>query len=118
MKFLLILLLSSNLYAGGSDKNIFKISFYCNQGPKGIGCRPCNGRWAIHNLTASGKVPRVGVTAASNRFKFGTKVFIEGIGERIIQDRMGSSHKGIDVFVRTHREAKKLGIQYRKVKVL
>src|SRR5688500_6659745 len=107
MKLLLFLLLTT--YAQAE-----LVSFYDNAGPRG--CVKCNGRWAVHNRTASGVRPKAGVTCAANQYPFGTKLYIQGIGTRIVQDRTTDRHSNrIDVFVRTHAEAKKLGIKKMKV---
>ena len=47
---------------------------------------------------------------------FGTKVYIEGVGERIVQDR-GGAVKGnvIDVYVSSHSQIPPEGIHYANV---
>lgn len=63
-------------------------------------------------LTASGAKVRTGTTIAVDRKKIplGTKVYIQGYGLRIAQD-VGGGVKGnqIDVAVKTHAEAMRLG---------
>ena len=51
------------------------------------------------------------MTVAMNKsIPFGTKVYIEGVGERVVQDR-GGSIKGnkIDIFFDNHSDALKFG---------
>ena len=58
-------------------------------------------------LTASG-VPAVGrICAADPSVPFGTRFWIEGLGEYVVQDR-GSAIKGnrLDILFETHEEAK------------
>lgn len=80
----------NRVYAGK-----FKLTGYCP-------CKKCCGGWG--RRTASGAVPQEGVTvAASKQFPFGTKLYIEGVGYRTVQDR-GGAIKGnkLDVFVSSH----------------
>lgn len=73
-------------------------------------CAKCCGKWA-GGPTASGKMPKAGVTVAGPRaFKLGTKVQIPGIGSRIIQDRLAKKFDDrIDLFCASHAEALKWG---------
>lgn len=97
---------------GGQERTYlgeFEITFYCS-------CATCCGR--ANKPCANGQYPVEGVTiAAPQRFKFGTKLYIEGIGERVVMDR-GSAIKGnkIDVYVTDHQRAIQLG-RKRNVKV-
>lgn len=89
----------------------FKITFYC-------ACATCNGN--THGITASGAPLRDGVTIAVNRreIPLGTKVYIEGYGNRIAQDTGAFGSHTIDMFVRTsHRNlyGSKYGVKWRKV---
>lgn len=105
MKWLLVLLLTLPVYA---EYRTFELSFYCN-------CMVCCGRYA-GGLTASGTVPKRYRTAASNTLSLGARVRIEGYGWRTIEDRMSGaySHR-LDVYVPSHKQAKQLGIQNRRV---
>ena len=47
---------------------------------------------ATGNPCANGNYPTVGKTIACNSLPMGTKVYIEGIGERIVEDRGASWH--------------------------
>lgn len=76
---------------------VFKLTGYCP-------CRKCSSSWSAK--TASGVTAKAGVTvAASKNLPFGTKLYIEDVGYRIVQDR-GGAIKGnkLDVFVNTHSE--------------
>lgn len=71
-------------------------------------------------ITASGKTPKINHTIAVDPrvIKLGTKVYIEGMGTYYAEDT-GGAIKGniLDVFVRTEREASRLGIRYANVYV-
>lgn len=88
----------------GLDENAeylgkYKLTAYCP-------CYLCCGKYPDdpdYGLTASGEVAQEGVTIAMDGFPFGTKVYIENVGVRIVQDR-GGAIKGnrIDIFCSTH----------------
>jgi 3D (Asp-Asp-Asp) domain-containing protein len=93
-------------------------TFYCH-------CARCNGK--AYQPTASGVMPRDGVTVAAPTWvKFGTILHIEGIGVRIVQDRMSRRFPDrLDVFVHTgrglradHKLALKLGKKDRRITIL
>lgn len=63
--------------------------------------------------TASGKKATVGRTVAMKGLPFGTRVFIEGIGERIVEDR-GVGYGKVDVFCANCSDEQKI-TGYRKV---
>ena len=88
----------------------FKITAYCP-------CAKCCGR--ANGKCANGEYPIEGITIAADTRKFplGTKLYIEGIGERIVMDT-GSAIKGnnLDLFISTHQECKTFGVR-RNVKV-
>ena len=42
---------------------------------------------ATGNACANGNYPSVGTTIAHNSLPFGTRVYIEGVGERVVEDR-------------------------------
>lgn len=48
---------------------------------------------------ANGNYPTVGYTVACNSLELGTVIYIEGIGTRVVEDRVGRSGKIVDVFV-------------------
>lgn len=65
--------------------------------------------------TASGTTVSQGRTIATgSQFAFGTKLQIEGMGTRIVEDR-GVTGNVIDVFFNSHREALIFGTKRRKV---
>lgn len=78
----------------------FKLTGYCP-------CRKCCGKWA-NGITASGATAVEGITIAADTrvLPLGTKVFIEGLGERVVQDT-GSAikQKKLDIFVSYHSKA-------------
>ncbi len=86
------------------------ITFFCP-------CKKCCGQWS-GGPAASGSMPKAGRTCAGPKsIPFGTRVWIQGIGERTVEDRTRSG-KGWDVFVSSHEEAMRLGKQNRNVKRL
>lgn len=90
----------------------FVLTAYC-------ACVKCCGK--SDGITATGVRAREGVTVAADTRKlpFGTKIYIDGVGERIVQDR-GGAIKGnrIDVYFDTHQEALNFGRQTKQVTIL
>lgn len=91
----------SDASSSSSDRTYvgkFKLTGYCS-------CSSCSGGWG--NQTAAGVPARAGVTVAADRnvLPLGTKIYIEGVGERIVQD-VGGAIKGnkIDVYVNSHSD--------------
>ena len=81
--------LSKYEYAGS-----FKLTGYCN-------CSKCCGHSS--GKTASGTYPAEGRTvAASKQFPIGTRLYIEGLGEYVVEDRGGFASNVIDVYSNTH----------------
>lgn len=88
-------------------------------------CADCCGRNSRdaggHGLTASGHPPHPGVTVAADWaiFPAGTRLFIQSIGHRVVQDRgrdiVGSR---IDIFFRSHEEALTFGRRTLSVRVV
>lgn len=76
----------------------FKLTGYCP-------CYSCSEGWGTQ--TASGNRANAGVTVAADTriLPLGTRIYIEGVGERIVQD-VGGGVRGnhIDVFVNNHAE--------------
>lgn len=75
-----------------------------------------------YGKTASGKMTKEGrtVSADVDLFPFGTVLYIDGVGERVVEDT-GSAIKGykLDLFIEDIKEAKKFGRKYNvKVKVV
>jgi Uncharacterized protein conserved in bacteria len=90
---------------------LYTITYYCP-------CEKCCGK--TDGVTASGTQASAGRTvAADGRFAFGTKIYIDGIGERVVEDR-GGSIKGnrIDVFVDNHEKALELGKHTAQVSIV
>lgn len=90
----------------------FEATAYC-------ACEKCCGVWAKNRpngivYTASGAVAQEGVTIAADWDVLppGTVVYIDGMGERIVQDR-GGGVKGnaVDIYFEDHNEALVFGRQ-------
>lgn len=97
--------------SASGQSGTYTITFYC-------ACEKCCGK--TDGITASGAKAVEGVTvAAPKSFAFGTRLNIEGFGERIVQDR-GGAIKGnrLDVFVDDHQRALELGKRTAKVEVV
>lgn len=60
----------------------------------------------IDGITRSGVIAEVGRTCASGtEFDFGTKLYIEGLGERVVEDRGGKVKNGyLDILFETKSE--------------
>jgi 3D (Asp-Asp-Asp) domain-containing protein len=73
-----------------------------------------------YGVTASGTKATEGRTvAAPKSIPFGTKVYIEGIGTRVVEDRGGAIADGhIDIFVSDVNVARRLGKQTLLVEIL
>lgn len=72
------------------------------------------------NVCANGNSPTPGYTVACNSLDFGTHIYIEGVGERIVEDR-GPKWLGTnwaDIFCSTYNECIVWGSQYKNVYLL
>lgn len=87
----------------------YTITYYC-------GCEKCCGK--------TDKITKLGTTATAGRtvgtdwnvLQPETKIYIEGVGERIVEDTGGGIQGNhIDVYVDSHEEALQLGRATRKV---
>lgn len=81
-------------------------------------CVQCCGK--NDGITASGEKATEGITVAMDKsMPFGTKIYIDGVGERIVQDR-GGAIKGnrIDLYFDSHQEALNFGRQIIQVTIL
>lgn len=81
-------------------------------------CVQCCGK--SDGITASGEKAIEGITVAMDKsMPFGTKIYIDGVGERIVQDR-GGEIKGnrIDLYFDSHQEALNFGRQTKEVTIL
>ena len=90
----------------------YEATAYCS-------CEKCCGSWARNRpdgivYTASGAVAKQGVTIAADWDVLppGTVVYIDGLGERVVQDR-GGAIKGnaVDIYFEDHDEALVFGRQ-------
>ncbi|NLJ40594.1 MAG: hypothetical protein GX352_03140 [Clostridiales bacterium] len=92
----------------------FTVTAYC-------ACQECCEKPKDHpeyGITASGRKVREGVTIAADWrvLPEGSKVYIEGIGERTVWDKGGAiKGKRIDVYLPNHKDTKKFGKQKLKV---
>lgn len=94
----------------------WKITAYC-------ACVKCCGK--SDGITASGHKAKYGYIAL-NWLPFGTKVRIAGLGEFIVMDRGAKSLFGskknpikhIDIYMTSHKEARKFGVKYAEVEIL
>lgn len=81
-------------------------------------CVECCGK--TDGITASGEKATQGITVAMNKsIPFGTKIYIDGVGERIVQDR-GGAIKGnkIDLYFDSHKKALEFGRKTKQVTIL
>ena len=99
------------------NKDYYIITAYC-------ACYDCCGKNPTdkgYGITASGVKAQQGVSVAADIsiLPFGTKICIDGVGERIVQDT-GSAIKGkkIDLYFENHQEAWDFGRQTKQVKIL
>lgn len=90
------------------DAQLYKVTFYC-------ACLECCGK--TNAVTASMAPATAGITvAASSTIPFGTRLWIEGYGERVVQDRGGAiGMNRLDIYVNTHAEALRHGVKNRQV---
>ena len=73
-------------------------------------CEKCCGK--TDGITASGAKATEGVTIAAdtNVLPMGTRVYIEGLGYRVVQDRGGAIQGAkIDIFYQNHNDALQFG---------
>lgn len=114
IKSLLIVVGLSIICSTKADEidRVYTVTAYC-------ACKKCCGPNA-KGITASGKSVKEGVTIAAPRsIPFGTKLFIEGVGIRIVQDRLAKRYDDrIDVFIADHNRALNFGKKTLKVKKL
>ena len=81
-------------------------------------CRKCCGENSA-GITAIGRKPVEGRTVAASRsIPLGTKIHIEGIGWRVVEDRTARRYDGrVDVYFKSHADAVKFGKQNRSVRI-
>lgn len=96
------------VYAGN-----FKLTFYCP-------CTSCCGENA-QGITASGTVATEGrtVSADPNILPLGTRIYIDGYGELIVEDT-GSAINGnvLDIYLSDHNRCLEEGVQYKDVYIV
>ena len=79
-------------------------------------CGLCCGK--TDAITASGVRVQAGRTVAANQFPFGTRLRIEGMGWRRVEDRLSRRYTGrVDVYMRNHRAALRFGKRRLSVEV-
>jgi len=88
------------------------VTAYCS-------CKLCCGPTAPAP-TASGALPKEGVTVAAPRsVPFGTVVEIEGVGRRVVQDRTAKRFDGRwDVYFESHQKAREFGKCKLKIRIV
>ncbi len=93
------------------DAGTFRLTGYCP-------CVACSGTWGTDTYSGISAVEGVTVAADPNIFPIGTRVYIEGLGERIVQD-VGGAIKGkrIDVYVDEHWECFQTAVNRDNVRV-
>ena len=93
----------ANVGSGWSSiGNVFELTAYAWSGD------PC----------ANGEYPIPGYTVASNWFPIGTRLYIEGIGERVVTDTGGMSNNVIDIYMGDPESCWQFGRQTAEVYVI
>jgi len=93
------------------EPEIWTVTAYC-------ACEKCC-PGSADGLTASNRRPTEGITVAADpSIPFGTEIWIEGIGSRLVEDR-GSAITGnhIDIYFADHEDAREFGIKHLKVRM-
>lgn len=86
------------LSSDGTYKGNFVITYYCP-------CTSCSEGWGRQTSSGVQAVEGVTVAADTNVLPFGTKIYIEGVGTRVVQDRGGAIRGNrIDVYVSSHSQ--------------
>lgn len=88
-----------------------KATAYCS-------CSKCCGKWA-DGITADGSIATQGITVAADWsiLPQGTVLYIEGVGERTVQDT-GVYGYWIDIYYNDHEAALDWGVRYVKARVV
>jgi 3D (Asp-Asp-Asp) domain-containing protein len=94
----------------------FEVTSYTS-GPESTGKQPGD---VGYGITASGEHVRENYTlACPPSMAFGTRLEIEGIGERVCSDRGGSIKEGrLDVYIAELKEARQFGRQRLQVRII
>ena len=100
------------LLAGCATASAATVTAYC-------ACTKCCGVMGGTGITASGKQARQGVTVAASRsIPMGTRLRIEGVGVRVVQDRLAPRYDDrVDVFFTRHEDAVRFGKKALAVRV-
>ena len=97
-------------YADWRALGTYRITGYCP-------CALCCGK--SDGITADGTyapAAKERIVAAPREIPFGTRMWIEGIGEVVVHDRGGAIRgKRVEQFFHTYKEAVQWGVQKRKV---
>lgn len=70
------------------------------------------------NPCANGNYPTCGYTAACNSLPLGTRIYIEGLGEYVIEDRGGMGDSVIDIYMGDVETCLQFGVQYADVYII
>lgn len=72
------------------------------------------------NPCANGRYPTVGYTVACNSLPLGTRVYIDGVGERVVEDRGASWHASnwMDLYLGDVSSCNAWGVQSRNVYIV
>lgn len=90
------------------DYNTSQLEYYGSKYITGYdACYSCCGKSSDdpnYGVTASMSHVKMGRTCAVNGLSFGTVLYIEGIGLRVVEDRGGMQNGNIDVYCDTHAQ--------------
>ena len=75
------------------------LSVWSNGGGNGGGTFQLTAYEWTGNRCANGNYPTVGYTCASNYYPLGTKLYIEGVGVRVVEDTGGMSNNVVDIYM-------------------
>lgn len=67
---------------------------------------------------ANGNYPTVGYTCASNYYPLGTRLWIEGIGERVVEDTGGMGMNVVDIYMGDEETCIQFGVQEAEIRVI
>lgn len=67
---------------------------------------------------ANGNYPTVGYTCASNYYPLGTRLWIEGIGERVVEDTGGMGMNVVDIYMEDEETCIQFGVQEAQITVI
>ena len=100
------------MWACVADAKQYTVTAYC-------ACTKCCGVMGGTGITASGRRAQQGATvAASRRIPFGTRLRIEGVGIRVVQDRLAARYDDrVDIYFERHEDAMKFGKKKLNVRI-